>query len=374
MITIITGVPGMGKTALVVQMLLEEEKKAQRPLFVMGIPSLLIEHVPAPPVIEWTHPVPDKDDPELLLQYYSFPPNSILIVDEAQRVFRARSSGSKVPNHVQALETHRHTGLDIWLLTQKPHLIDSNVRELCGRHIHIRDSILGRRLYEWPEYRDVGNISNLKDAVKRRYSPPKEAFAYYKSAEIHTKQSRRHHQVFYFLALSLIVFIYFGYSSYKRFADHLKPKPNATSHDGTVKNSDVFDVSHSLPDKDKQLANQPLPVIQHPYIGFDFVIKGTVKNHRFNRTYYQLVKDDKRIFTNDEELKKLGYGITQTNDCSAFLYFNGAQIVASCNTDDIGGARLRATSGGVVAHSDFEPDVKPSPLIDSSNFTASPST
>jgi len=122
MITIITGVPGMGKTAMLVHMLLKNEKEHfnARPVFAMGINSLLLDHVPAPPVDEWTEKRVSPEDPNLFLDYYNFPPNSILVIDEAQRVFRSRSSGTKPPPHVTALETHRHTGLDIILLTQKP--------------------------------------------------------------------------------------------------------------------------------------------------------------------------------------------------------------------------------------------------------------
>ncbi len=33
------------------------------------------------------------------------------MIDEAQRVFRPRPAGSKVPDYIQELETHRHKGI-----------------------------------------------------------------------------------------------------------------------------------------------------------------------------------------------------------------------------------------------------------------------
>jgi zona occludens toxin len=207
-ITLITGIPGRGKTALLVSMLMEYEKKAERPLFVMGVPSLKIEHVVAPPVTEWTEMRPSPEDPTLELAYFTFPPNSILIVDECQRVYRPRASASKVPPYVAALETHRHTGLDIILLTQKPKLIDTNVRELVGRHIHIRDGLLGRYLYEWPHIADGESRLDRADAAKRKFSPPKEAFSKYKSAEAHTKNKFRVNQLFIYAGLALALLAY----------------------------------------------------------------------------------------------------------------------------------------------------------------------
>jgi zona occludens toxin len=210
LITLITGIPGMGKTALLVQMLLEYEKAAERPLFVMGIPSLGIEHIVAPPVSEWTEMRQSPEDETLDLAYFTFPPNSILIVDEAQRVYRPRASSSKVPAYVAALETHRHTGLDIILLTQKPKLLDVNVRELVGRHIHIRSGLMGRYLFEWPHIADGESRLDRSDAAKRKFSPPKVAFTKYKSAEVHTKHKFRINQLFIYAALALVALLWQG--------------------------------------------------------------------------------------------------------------------------------------------------------------------
>jgi zona occludens toxin (predicted ATPase) len=367
----ITGVPGMGKTALLVQMLLELEKQAERPLFVMGVTGLTLEHTPCPPVEEWTEKRADKDDPSLLLDYYLFPPNSILVVDEAQRVFRTRSAGSKVPPHVSALETHRHTGLDIILLTQKPLLIDSNVRELTGRHIHIRNNLLGMRyLYEWFEFQDVNNKANLSEAIKRKYSPPKEVFQYYKSAEVHTKPPRRVHQVFYILLAAILFTGWYGYSVYTR----IFSKNHGV--DAVIENRttpQITPLSIDLTDlKKTQLQNinvseAPPQEAKHPFIGYQFIIKGTIHSKRLNRTYYQLENGNRSVFTNDTELKKLGYIITENNDCSAFLTFEGAFVAATCEAVNDPVHAPRAGGGAVTA----EHYPTPRPLIDSSDYQPS---
>ncbi len=342
MITIITGVPGMGKTALLVQMLLKNEKAANpRPVFVMGIPDLKIEHSPAPPVDVWTEKRADKDDPELLLDYYTFPPNSYLIIDEAQRVFRPRASGSKVPPHVMALETHRHTGLDIILLTQKPSLLDKNVRDLCGRHIHIRDSILGRRLYEWPEYNDTDNKSNLEAATKRAFKPPKESFQHYKSSEMHTKQPRRFHQVWVYLFLAVVFMCYMGYRAYASVSSRMDDKPaeqtpltkNASAADKTNNVSSLPGDNKSPPQNPDVSGPDPAFNISndiHPYSGFTFVLQGVLKGKNRDLSYYRLSNGDYGFSATSDELKELGYSIKVVNHCTSYLIYERAKIVAIC--------------------------------------------
>lgn len=343
MITIITGVPGMGKTALMVAMLLQEAKKGDRPLFVMGVDNLQIDHQPLPKIEDWTYSKPDKDDPSVELHYFTFPPNSILIVDEAQKIYRPRASSAKVPPIVSALETHRHTGIDIWLLTQKPSLLDQNVRDLCGRHIHIRNSILGRKIYEWPEYRAITE-TNLKDASSRFFKPPKQAFALYKSAELHTKQKFRIHNAFIVLAIMIPILIYLFYSLYTKFNTKInqtdKPMIGTLARVNEPQNKDLIDTSF-LPSSQIQSIqqNDVITETKHPFIGFNFTIKGTLKSKRLNSTYYEITNGQKSLFITDRDLKNLGYEITQMNDCSSFLYFQGAQIVATCENEAAQSAR-----------------------------------
>jgi zona occludens toxin (predicted ATPase) len=344
MITIITGVPGMGKTALLVQMLLANDKASNaRPVFVMGIPDLKIEHIKAPPVEDWTEKRQDPDDPSLMLDYFTFPPNSYLILDEAQRVYRPRASGTKVPPYVAALETHRHTGLDIILLTQKPNLLDVNVRHLCGRHIHIRDTILGRKLYEWPEYNDTDNKANLDAATKRAFKPPKESFKYYKSSEMHTKQKRRFHQVWLYLALCIVFMGYMGYRAFNSVSNRMGEKPiqeaaskapSKAGIDDEKPQSDLIDAKLRN-NPDLQNASGPDPAFNvsndiHPYSGFTFILVGRMQSAKGEKTYYRLINGEYGFTANSDQLQKLGYSITVANDCTAYLIYEKAKVIAIC--------------------------------------------
>lgn len=277
-ITIITGVPGTGKTAFVVS-LLEEEAKNGRVIFVDNIPGLQVPHFRAGKVTEWqkgtwlhidrykrTAPAqvmsgakdadqdPEDDDngnenwepnPEVVytdvgtsmvrvrdkegqivgLTDYQSHKGALLVIDECQRHFRPRPAGSPVPDHVAAFEVHRHQGLDIWLITQRVGLIDANVRGLCGRHIALRSTALGRYKYEWPECGDIDSKGSRDTAARTRYKLPKHVFSLYKSAEVHTKHG--HSLPFMAKAMFAVVplFFLFLYMSWSTINKKFNPQP-----------------------------------------------------------------------------------------------------------------------------------------------------
>lgn len=67
-----------------------------------------------------------------------FPPYSLLVIPEAQRYFDARQS-STFPTRVSGFfEKHRHQHLDIILESQRPDLIDLNIRRLTHLFVEMR--------------------------------------------------------------------------------------------------------------------------------------------------------------------------------------------------------------------------------------------
>jgi zona occludens toxin len=198
-ITLVTGVPGSGKTALAVDLLLKEFQG--RPLYVDGLNGLKLDHVPID-VMKWPEEVED---------------GGVIVVDEVQRKWRPRGPGAKVPESVAALETHRHRGIDIVVITQNPRLVDSNVRNLVGRHLHVRNTgVMGRWLYEWPEVSvDCAWKSCLN---KRKYRLPKRVFGLYKSASVHFKHNQSIPLVAYGAAIALVAVAVLGGRVYKQFS------------------------------------------------------------------------------------------------------------------------------------------------------------
>ena len=67
-----------------------------------------------------------------------FPPYSLLVIPEAQRYFDARQSGT-FPARISAFfEKHRHQKLDIVIESQRPDLIDLNIRRLTHLFVEMR--------------------------------------------------------------------------------------------------------------------------------------------------------------------------------------------------------------------------------------------
>ncbi len=221
-ITLVTGAPGNGKTAHVVDMLIDLSGK--RPIFIDGIPDLAIEHEPCPPVVDWTISVPDTSSSQGQKLSFTFPPNSLVVIDEAQRVYRPRAASSRVPPEVAAFETHRHLGIDFILITQHPSLLDSNIRRLIGRHIHIRNTAFGRYRYEWAECGDPDNKTSRDIAASTRYSLPKRAFNRYKSAELHTKTKIKLPMYAWVFLFSLISIAGIAWYMTHRIAAKMKPE------------------------------------------------------------------------------------------------------------------------------------------------------
>lgn len=228
MIILQTGVPGSGKTSSVVNMLMNDESythftdkdgiKKKRPLFVNGIPELKIEH----------EELSDDQIREKPFQDF-LPYGSLVIVDEAQRLMGTRSPAKQVPEFIEALAMHRHHGLDIVLITQHPSFLDSFVRRLVQRHIHIAIKSVGRKIYEWNECCDQpDSTANIARAVERNFKLPKEAFEQYKSAEVHTKPKKRipTSMIFLMVFVPLLVayIIHTGIRMKDRFSAEEKPQ------------------------------------------------------------------------------------------------------------------------------------------------------
>lgn len=221
MITLITGVPGTGKTCYMIDFLLQAEKE-NRPIFVHGIPDLKIPHTPvycsalSCTVCGQTKP----ESGEILLAEewdHWAPDGAFLCFDEVQNVYRPRKQGTPAPSSVMAFETHRHSGIDFFLLSQSPMLFDSNVRRLIGRHIHLKSNWSGRNQYEWSECQE--SVKSTSGAVKSSYTLNKKNFGKYKSAELHTKQKRKIPAAVFALVALLLVGGFLGTRIYGSFTN-----------------------------------------------------------------------------------------------------------------------------------------------------------
>lgn len=230
-IVLITGTPGAGKTAHMVHMLVNDSMfknsdGTPRKIFT-NIKGLNIPEMPTIDVSSIASEQAESTDEKLsfhdIYKWIVKPENhgSVVIIDEVQDVWPARSNGSQVPPNVAWLNTHRHLGVDIFVLTQNPKNIDVNLRGLVNKHLHVAKNKLGMRtLLEW-KYCANNPLTQAKDAFAKVHKLDKKIFGYYKSAEVHTENKTKVTKWVFVLPIVLLIMpvaLYFSYSLLKNMA------------------------------------------------------------------------------------------------------------------------------------------------------------
>lgn len=169
MLILVTGLPGAGKTSNTLWDFLNSPEYANRPRFASDIADF--DHA--------KHGVGELED---LTAWQDLPDGSVVLVDEAQRFLRPRSS-RQVPDWLGAFETHRHRGMDFIFITQSPALIDTHVRRLIGRHIHYnRPFGLSRAArYTWEYCEESPGPNTFKHAQRQVIKANPAVFSLYKS-------------------------------------------------------------------------------------------------------------------------------------------------------------------------------------------------
>lgn len=178
MLILITGSPGAGKTSNTLWDFLHNPDYANRPRFCSDISG-------------FDRALRGIGDLDALDNWEALPDGSVVLVDEAQRFLRPRSS-RQVPDWIGAFETHRHRGFDFLFITQHPSLIDSHVRRLIGRHVHYHRpfGLKTASRYTWEHCCESPDEYNFRKAVRERVAPNPEVFSLYKSTVLDTHKRR----------------------------------------------------------------------------------------------------------------------------------------------------------------------------------------
>lgn len=177
MLYLYTGTPGAGKTLSAIDYIVQQQKlDPNRIIYAANIRGMKI-----PGVLELS-----ADDVHKWHEICAI--GSLIVVDEAQRYWRAARSGEPERAIVE-METHRHDGIDIVMITQHPGLIHANIRKLINRHVHLVAYTDHSALrWEAREVReDVQDASFRQNAEFQEWKYPQELYDLYDSAEKHTK-------------------------------------------------------------------------------------------------------------------------------------------------------------------------------------------
>lgn len=215
MIYLTTGLPGSGKTLHTIWHFNRISEAESRPVYYHGIADLSLPWIPLEDPTKW----------------YDVESNSIVVIDECQRIFRPAAIGAAVPKHIEMLETHRHAGIDLVLITQQPMLLHKNVRQLVGYHRHLVRMFGANRakVHEWAECRE--QPKNRKDSISKTWVYPKEVFEFYKSAEVHTHKRNIPARVWFMLSAPVLAAVlvwlgwHYGISRINSAAPSVSPSP-----------------------------------------------------------------------------------------------------------------------------------------------------
>lgn len=196
-IELFTGLPGNGKTALMVERLLDAAKDASRPIFAFGVDGLEpgVATVMADPKL-WNAEDPNGEQTcdchgDGRLHAHIIPDGALIFVDEAWKWFGHLHDASRqaTPPHVLSLAEHRHRGIDFVWTTQMPNQLYPFARALVANHHHVVRRF-GTQLidvYTWQELQDDPKSNQRREvALKKTRMLPKEVFGSYKSATLHT--------------------------------------------------------------------------------------------------------------------------------------------------------------------------------------------
>lgn len=263
MLYLYTGKPGVGKTLHLISMMKNDPDFKNRKVFIDGIEILDNEALP-------NEQMPENCNGSNWHEW--LPDGAILIIDECQRYWRPRPNGSAVPAAIQAMETHRHRGVDIYLITQMPTKIDKAIRDLVEAHKHFSKSPLGiRRVMEWARVGNPETKVDVSQALIKPYKLDKSCYDLYKSSVQHNESKEPKSIVRFllplFLLLGMALMIYGFMSIYDVFwGEPEKPKPKAKTQISQVQSasSPALPTTDSMTkgvinafDKDKQAASAP---------------------------------------------------------------------------------------------------------------------
>ena len=179
MIYLFTGTPGAGKTLGAIQFVQEDPAFQGRDVYQYGIRGLKLD---------W-HELSSDD----VYKWFDLPHGSVVLLDECQAFFEPAKFGNHIPEHIKELNTHRHRGIDLVLITQHPKLIDTKVRRLVGDHRHRKRQFgfESSTVFHFQEVADDPNDYHTQQAAtKKRWKFPKKYYGNYESAEVHTHKKR----------------------------------------------------------------------------------------------------------------------------------------------------------------------------------------
>ena len=176
MIILRTGTPGSGKTLATVAEIVKFIE-AGRTVYT-NINGLKIDGVE-----------PLKDS------FKDYDVGSVVVIDECQQLPHFSRKFKGVHDDIEFLQTHRHEGLDIILVTQHPKFLNNDALVCVGEHYHLHRSMNAKMatVWLWRYFVENPNSRSNKNEAETEFlfTFPKRLFKYYDSTKQDTHNKIR---------------------------------------------------------------------------------------------------------------------------------------------------------------------------------------
>lgn len=236
MIHLITGMPGNGKSLRAVWWLISQihidnaAVKAGAPPreFYTDIEGFDVDAVER---LTGRRVLPAPDD------WRDAPNGSVLVYDEAHRRFPSTGRPGRSDDPViRDMDTHRHGGYDIVLITQWPTKIHHEVRSLIGNHVHMNRSmgLEAAGVLTWSRVQiDPYDERQREKAEEEIWRFPRDMYPLYKSATLHTVSHKFRLPKKFWGVLStfvmLLIVLWLGYVFFVPDRDAVAASPQAAA-------------------------------------------------------------------------------------------------------------------------------------------------
>lgn len=228
MIEVITGLPGNAKTLHALGLVIRRAKAENRPVYYANLKEFKNDD-PRLQGTTWIEFDPAKWHEEV-------PSGSIILIDEAQKIFRNRSLGTVPGKHVTELEEHRHKGLDFYMITQHPSLIDPAIRKLTQSHRHMVRiwGMEASTVHKWSGIKEnCDKPGGRADSEKSKWVFEKNLYGLYHSADQHTMKKSVPTRVWLLLGL-IVALLAVGYYITTYFKKQTTVQSTPATSSGTV--------------------------------------------------------------------------------------------------------------------------------------------
>lgn len=150
------------------------------------------------------------DDPT---QWPDLPNGSISVFDECQDFFSPMANSAKRPVHYTKFQTHRHTGVDIHLVTQHYTFLDNVIQKCTNSHIHYFRPMGGAAITRFQRDKQFntdykGDLEKCATKMMRRDS---NFYGVYWSADEHTAKFKIPPKLYLgFLAIPILIYVIYS--------------------------------------------------------------------------------------------------------------------------------------------------------------------